>query len=175
MFSRILIIGSDEIQTRQVRERTAMLVEEAGDTLPAELQSALVKIHAESGELLAMMEEMQEGLKAFVGQPGVETAGITERENIRAGRQVVADSGTGWAFVQGARDFRDMLGKLIQDPVVMSQIDDHLHLIRPAGSMEYNGADVMNSPMIRVYYMNGAAAKGIALSEYVAITYLLHR
>jgi hypothetical protein len=29
--------------------------------------------------------------------------------------------------------------------------------------------------MIRVYYMNGAAAKGIALSEYVAIANLLHQ
>ncbi|MGW8317580.1 MAG: GldL-related protein [Bacteroidales bacterium] len=164
---------SDEIQTEQIRERTAMLVEEAGDTLPSNLRSDMMKIHSVSEELLGLMAEMQEDLKAYVGQPGVETVGITELENTRAGREVVADSGLGWEFVESSRDFRKMLAEIIRDPVIMSQIDDHLHLIRPAGSLEYNGADVTDSPMIRVYFMNGSAAKGIALSEYVAINYLL--
>jgi len=167
---------SDEIQTIQIRERTASLMEAAGDTLPVNLQMTLNLIHDKSRELLVMISVMQDGMKEFVGQPGVETAEITAMDNRRAGREIVAESGLGWEFVLGSRDFRAMLGEIIEDPVTMSQIDNHLHLSSTIGTVEYGGADVTESPMIRVYYVNGAAAMGVALSEYVAIQYLLqHR
>lgn len=165
----------DELQTMQVRERTASLMEAAGDTVPANLQMTLNLIHDKARELQVMINVIQDGLKEFVGQPGVETAEITAMDNRRAGREIVAESGLGWEYVLGSRDFRAMLGEIIEDPVTMSQIDSHLHLSSTIGTVEYGGADVTESPMIRVYYVNSAAAKGVALSEFVAIQYLLQQ
>lgn len=166
---------SDEKQLEQVRERTAALLENAGDTVPADVRSDMSKIHQEARALLAMISTMQDGLKDFVGQPGVETAELTAIDNTRAGREVIADSGMGMEFLSDARNYRALLAELVKDPVTMSQIDDHLHLMSSMGTMEYGGSDVTESPMIRVYYKNGSAALGIALSEYVAIAYLLHQ
>ena len=165
---------SNEMQTEVIRERTAELLSVGGNSSSRELELALTSIHTRAGELMNMVGTMQEGLKEYVDQQGIATSEMTGMENIRAGRDVVVDSGLGWEFVQGAREFREMLHGLVSDPVILSQIDDHLHLTGSVGTMEYGGADVTSSPMIRVYYMNGAAAKGIALSEYVALEYLLN-
>ncbi len=164
----------DEIELEQIRARTAALLNGGGESSSREMEQVLSSIHERAGELLEMITSMQEGMKEFVGQRGVATDEMTGVENIRAGRDVVVDSGLGWEFVQGAREFRDFLHGQVKDPVILSQIDDHLHLTGSVGSLEYSGADVTSSPMIRVYYMNGSAAKGIALSEYVAIVHLLN-
>lgn len=166
---------SDEMQLKQVRERTTALLEGAGDSIPADVRSEMKNIHEEARELLAMINTMQEGLKDFVGQPGVETAELTAMDNTRAGRYVIAHSGMGLEFLSAARNFRELLAETVKDPVAMSQIDDHLHMMSSMGTLEYGGSDVTESPMIRVYYKNGSAALGIALSEYVAIAYLLHQ
>jgi hypothetical protein len=167
--------ASDEIQIEKIRERTAALIEGAGDAVSGDRRPALLQIRDEADELLALITQMQTGLKEFVEQPGVDISAMTKLDNRRAGREVVVDSGLGRDFVAAARDFREMLDEFVTDPVTMSQIDHHLHLTADVGTMEYGGTDVIISPLIRVYYMNGAAAKGVALSEYVAIASLLHR
>lgn len=165
----------DEQQVEQIRERTAALMEAEGDSIPAALHSSVERIHEKARELLVMVSTMQEGLKAFEGQPGVETSGITGMDNSRASREVVVESGLGNEFIIGAKSYREMLSEAVKDPVTLSQIDYFLHFTGAVSGLEYGGSDITDSPLMRIYYKIGSAARGIALSEYVAINYLLHQ
>jgi len=165
---------ADEIRTEQIRERTAMLLEMAGDSLQPERIQLFKKIHQQAGELQSLIDGMQDGMKASVGESGVATGQIEAMYKMNAGRDVVLDSGMGQEFMDKAKIFRDLLKEVVRDPVTLSQIDYFLHYTGEIGGLEYGGADIAQSPMIRVYYKNGSAAWGIALSEYVAIVSLMH-
>jgi hypothetical protein len=114
-------------------------------------------------------------LKAFVGEPGVAVQSLQELDNTRAAREVVVDSGTGREFLLKSRNFRDLLDEVVKDPVTRIQIGDHLTFAGEVFGLEYGGSDITESPLIRVYYKNGYAARGIALSEYTAIAWLMHQ
>ena len=166
---------TDEQQVELIRERTAAMMEAAGDSISPDRRSDMRNVHDKARELLVMVETMQDEMKAFVSQPDVATAALKEMDNNRAGREIVLDSGAGKEFMISARSFRELLREIIDDPVAMSQIDDFLRFTTAVGGLEFNGSDVAGSPMMRVYYMNASAARGIALSEYVAISYLLNQ
>ncbi len=55
-----------------------------------------------------------------------------------------------------------------------SQIDDHLEFTGKVWPYEYGVKDVVDDPLMKNYYKLTDASKGIALSEYVAIAYLMH-
>ena len=67
-----------------------------------------------------------------------------------------------------------MLLELIKDPVAKSQVEDHLEFTSKIWPYEYGVKDVSDDPLMKNYFKLTDASKGIALSEYVAIAYLLH-
>jgi hypothetical protein len=87
---------------------------------------------------------------------------------------VIVDNGTGWNIMLESRKFKELLDEVVKDPVARAQIDDHLEFTGEVWQLEFGGSAVTNAPLMKNYYKNGDAAKGIALSEYTAIAYLLH-
>jgi len=77
-------------------------------------------------------------------------------------------------FALEAEKFVAMLTDIIKDPPTQSQIADHLEFTGDVWPYEYSIKDVVNDPLMKNYYKLSDASKGIALSEYVAISYLLH-
>jgi hypothetical protein len=166
---------ANEQRTELVRERTALLLELARDSAHLDQLPTISKIHDQARELLVMLNGMQEDLKAFVDQPGRAIQDLSGADNTRAGRQVMVESGTGWTIMVESRKFRELLDEVVKDPVARSQIDDHLEFTGAVWGLEFGGSDVTEAPLMKNYYKNGDAAKGIALSEYVAIASLLHQ
>ena len=91
-----------------------------------------------------------------------------------AGREAILDSGAGVDFITEAKQFAAMLDELITDPIVNAQIEDHLEFAGYVFDVEHGWDGVESSPLMKNYFKNTDAAKGIALAEHVAISYLLH-
>lgn len=163
---------ANERQVALVQERTAGLLQLAEDSVHMDQMTNIDRIHNQAGDLQVMVTGMQEGMIAFVGQPGASIDEVKGKDNKQAGREVMLEHGEGHAFIMEARKFAAMLNELVKDPAVLAQIGDHLEFTSPVWDYAYNG--VANSPLMANYYMNTDAAKGIALAEYTAIAYLLH-
>ena len=82
-----------------------------------------------------------------------------------------------WSKGVDKRRRMEMLGMILDvyTPTKHMQIEDHMEFISLPFEHEHGPAGVRNSPLMKNYYKNTDAAKGIALAEYVAITYLLHQ
>lgn len=158
-----------------IRERTASLLELARDSAYTDQLEAITKVHDRARDLLVMFQAMQDDIKAYVDEAGVATAELEHLDNTRIGRAVIVDNGTGWNIMLESRKFKELLDEVVKDPVARSQIDDHLEFAGEVWQLEFGGSAVTNAPLIKNYYKNGDAAKGIALSEYVAIASLLHQ
>ncbi len=155
------------------QERISGLLEQARLPAHADQLQTIIRIHDQARDLLVMLQSMQDGLKAFVGQSGVDTQDLEHMDNTRPGREVIVDSGTGWNILLDSRKFKEFLYEVVKDPVTRAQIDDHLEFTGEVWQLEFGGSAVTSAPLMKNYYKNGDAAKGIALSEYVAIQYLL--
>jgi hypothetical protein len=121
-----------------------------------------------------MIREMQEGMIAFVNQPGASIEDVAGIDNKNAGREAIIDNGAGVAFITEAKQFATMLDELVSHPVVNARIEDHLEFTGLVWDFEHGYDGVLNSPLMKNYYKNTDAAKGIALAENMAIAYLLH-
>jgi hypothetical protein len=163
---------ANEQQVALVQERTAGLLQLAEDSVHMDQMANIDRIHNQARDLQVMVTGMQEGMIAFVGQPGASIEEVKGKDNKQAGREAMLEHGEGYAFIMEARKFAAMLNELVKDPAVLAQIGDHLEFTSPVWDYAYNG--VANSPLMANYYMNTDAAKGIALAEYTAIAYLLH-
>jgi hypothetical protein len=166
---------SNEVRVQEVQERTAVLLEMARDSAHADQLANISQIHDQARNLQVMLKDLQEGMFASVGQPGASIADIKGKDNKNAGREAMIDNGAGGAFIREAKQYSSMLGELVKDPVVNNQIEDHLEFASIVWDIEHGKDGVLNSPLMKNYYKNTDAAKGIALAEYVAITYLLHQ
>ena len=113
---------ANEGRVEVAQERTASLLELALDSSHMDQQATISKIHDQARDLQVMITGMQEGMIAYVDQPGASIEDVNWKDNRSAGRDAVRDS-----------------------------------------------------PLLKNYYKNTDAAKGIALAEYVAIAYLLHQ
>jgi len=122
-----------------------------------------------------MIATMQERMIDFVGQPGVSIDQVKGKDNKNAGREVILEQGEGIAFITEAKQFAAMLDELVTDPVISSQIMDHLEFTTLVWDFEHGWDGVRDSPLMKNYFKNTDAAKGIALAEYTAIAYLLHQ
>lgn len=165
----------NEAQVEKVHVRTGDLLERSHDSLYQEKQGALTKIHDQARELQIMIDDMQEGMKAHVGEPGVAITELQAKDNKQAGREAIIEHGDGKRFILAARSYREMLLELVKDPVTRSQIEDHLEFTGLVWEYEHGPKGVAEVPLMKNYFKNTDAAKGIALSEYVAIAYLLHQ
>lgn len=121
-----------------------------------------------------MIDEMRESLLESVDQPGVSIQEVKEKDRRRRGWDSGLDYNQEEAFIMSAKQFKEMLDEMLLDPVVRSQIDDHLEFTKKVWPYEFGDRFVVGSPLIINYYMLSKMSKGIALTEYEAIEYILH-
>ncbi len=165
---------ANEERVERVSERTAdLLVLMRDSTQPDKLQ-LMEKIHDQARELQVMIRAMQDGMITFMEEPGRSIGEVIGLDNRAAGREAILEHGDGRAFDLAARKYRELLEELVKDPVIWSQIEDHLEFTGRVWLIEFESDDVANGPLIKNYYKLSDASKGIALSEYVAITTLMH-
>jgi hypothetical protein len=74
----------------------------------------------------------------------------------------------------GSRKYAALLEEVVKDPVANNQIEDHMEFCSINWDYEHGKDGVLNSPLMKNYFKNTDASKGIALAENVAISYLLH-
>lgn len=166
---------ANEDRVEAAQERTASLMELALDSSHMDHQATISKIHDQARDLQVMIKDMQEGMIAYMGQPGASIEEVYLKDNKNAGREAMIDNGAGKAFVTESKKFAAMLNELVKDPVANNQIEDHLEFTTLVWDIEHGKDGVLNSPLVKNYYKNTDASKGIALAEYVAIAYLLHQ
>ncbi len=166
---------ANELRLEEVQERTAGLLEVAQDSTHSNQLATITRIHDQARDLQVMVSEMQEGMMAFVGQPGTSIADVKEKDNKNAGREAILESGAGSAFIREAKQYARMLDELLKDPVANNQVEDHLEFASLVWDFEHGWDGVRDSPLMKNYFKNTDAAKGIALAEYVAISHLLHQ
>jgi hypothetical protein len=167
------LANEDRVEVAQ--ERTASLLELALDSSHMDQQATISKIHDQARDLQVMITGMQEGMIAYVDQPGASIEEVNWKDNKNAGREAIIDNGAGVAFITEAKKYAAMLDELVKDPVANAQIEDHLEFTTLVWDFEHGRDGVIDSPLMKNYYKNTDAAKGIALAEYVAVAYLLHQ
>lgn len=166
---------ANEQRVELVQDRTASLLDLAMDSSHVDQQASIQKIHDQARDLQVMIADMQEGMINFVGQPGVSIEEVKGKDNKNAGREAILEHGEGITFITEAKQYAAMLDELVTDPVASSQIKDHLEFTTLVWDFEHGWDGVRDSPLMKNYFKNTDAAKGIALAEYTAIAYLLHQ
>ncbi len=166
---------ANESRVEEVQEGTAGLLVIAGDSAHMDQLAVITRIHEQARDLQVMITGMQEGMIAFVGQPGASIEEVQGKDNRSAGRDAILDNGAGVAFITEAKKYAAMLNELVKEPVANAQLMDHLEFTTLVWDFEHGRDGVRDSPLMKNYYKNTDAAKGIALAEYVAIAYLLHQ
>jgi NADH:ubiquinone oxidoreductase subunit 6 (subunit J) len=166
---------ANENRSEEVQERTALLLDRAQDSIYADQLANIAEIHDQARDLQVMIQDMQQGMLAAVGQSGVAIEEIKGKDNKMAGREAIINNGAGEAFILESRKFRAMLYEVVNDPVTNSQIEDHMEYISLPFEYEHGRGGVTDSPLMKNYFKNTDASKGIALAEYVAISFLLHQ
>ncbi len=167
--------AANELRVEEVEQRTSVLLEMARDSTHANQLVTITQIHDQARDLQVMIKDMQESMIAFVGQPGASISEVKGKDNKTAGREAIIENGSGKAFVTEAKKYSAMLDELVTDPVANNQIEDHLEFTTLVWDFEHGKDGVLNSPLMKNYYKNTDASKGIVLAEYVAISYLLHQ
>jgi hypothetical protein len=164
---------ANELRVEKVQERTTHLLQQVHDSLSIHQVNRITHVHEMATGLQLRIKEMQDGMKAFVRQPGVPISELDWIDNKNAGREAIIEEGKGRDFMREARKYKKILDEMIEDPVTLSQIEDHLEFVGDIWYHEFPPGMVVESPLMKNYYKNSDASKGIALSEYVAISYLL--
>lgn len=166
---------NNEVQVEVVQERTENLLDMARDSIYADKLPAISKVHDQARDLQVMLKEMQEGMIAFADSPGASITEMKGKDNRMAGREAMLDNGAGEAFIRGAKQYAAMLDELVSDPLAKAQIKDHLEFTGLVWDYEYGRGGVRDAPLMKNYYKNTDAAKGIALAEYTTIACLLNQ
>jgi len=166
---------ANEHRIEVVQKQTADMLELAEDSIYGGQQAIVSRIHDQARDLQVMLNGMQEAMIAFVGQPGVSIDQVKGMDNKQAGREAMLEHGEGGAFIREAKQYAALLDELVKDQVVRSLIEDHLEFTTLVCDFEHGDRGVEDSPLMKNYYKNTDAAKGIALAEYVSIAYLLHQ
>jgi hypothetical protein len=165
----------NEAVVELVRDRTSLLLELANDSTYAGQRESVTRIHERAMSLQVMIDAMEDGMIAFVGQPGASIADVHAIDNRRAGREVIVVQGAGREFDLESDTFREMLDELVGDPVTRCQIEDYLEFTGEIWKLEYGAGNLLDTPLMKHYYKLSDASKGVALSEYVAISDLMGR
>ena len=158
-----------------VSEKTDALIDLASDTAYDDVRKTVLEIHREAASIHALIDEMQSGMLQYINQSGVPVGELTNIDNKGAGREAILDSGMGQKFARALNQYADWLVEMIDDPVVVVQIKDHLDFTGDVWPYEYGVRDVEVDPFMKSYYRLSDVATGVALSEHVAISYLLHQ
>ncbi len=165
----------NELHVETIQDRTAQFMSLVNDTVYADKKEAVTEIHIQAASLLVLLDEMKDGLLSFVNQAGVPVEDLRYNiDNMGAGRDAILDNGKGKKFAMVSREYKELLDELIKDPVTSSQIEDHLEFSGTVWSFEYSLHEIKKDPLMKNYYKLTDASVGIALSEYIAISTLLH-
>jgi hypothetical protein len=164
---------ANEQGVSEIRERTTMLVEMTSDSSLVEKQASVTSIHQQASELLTMIDDMKHGIVALFDLTEASLDEFKGKEFRRSRVNALKNYDAEQAFVQEAKAFESMLETMLLDPVVRNQIRDHLEFIEDPdiqeSSIRYNPSE----PMSKFYHQLTDASLGIALTEYVAIDYML--
>ena len=133
------------------------------------------EIQTRTDQLHRMIDEMLEEMKVMIKEPGVDIADLKKVDKPGIGRDVIVDNGWAKKFISAAREYHEFLRSIIDDQAVVAQIDDHLQFTGKVAYNEWGYIDVIYDPVIKIYYKHTDVALGIALSEYVALNYLLEQ
>jgi len=166
---------ANEERVEDLQMRTAEFLDMVHDSAHMDQLAVITKIHDQARDLQVMITGMQDGMIAFVRQPGASIEEVKGKDNRSAGRDAILDNGAGLAFITEAKKYAAMLDEVIKDPVANAQIEDHLEFTTLVWDFEHGRDGVRDSPLMKNYFKNTDAAKGIALAEYTAIAYLLHQ
>jgi hypothetical protein len=164
----------NELCVDNVQDRIAQFMSLVNDTAYADKKEVVTEIHIQAASLQVLVDEMKDGLLSFVNQAGVPVENVRYIDNRGAGRDAILNNGKGKKFAMVSREYKEMLDELIKDSVTSSQIEDHLEFAGNVWSFEYRLHEIKKDPLMKNYYKLTDASKGIALSEYIAISTLLH-
>ncbi len=165
----------NEQRIEMIQDRTDKLIAMTNDTAFANVEESIMKIHSDATALQMMIKDMQNEMLVYVKQEGTAVGDLNHIDNRGAGREAIVENGKGGNFARASLKYRIMLDELIENPIAQSQIFDHLDFTGNVWNYEYGINDVKHDPLMKNYFKLSDASIGIALSEYVAISYLLHQ
>jgi hypothetical protein len=164
----------NEHDVEVVKGRTAKLLEMLNDTAYMEKKEMVTRIHDQARGLQVMISEMRESLLEMVDQPGVSIQDVKGKDIQRRQWEGGINQEREARFALEALKFQEMLDEILMDPVTRSQIGDHLKFTRKVWPYEFGRRLNMKEPFIVSYYMLSEIEKGVALTEYVSIDYILN-
>jgi hypothetical protein len=166
-------VTSNEQYLGEIEQRTSNLLEMTHDSVHMEKQPRVNRIHDQAVELQIILDELRESLLESVDQPGASIRDVKGKDIRRKGWDQTMDYDKEAEFARKALLFKEMLDEMLLDPVIRSQIDDHLEFTKKVWPYEFGAKFVVGEPFIISYHMLTKISKGIALTEYVAIDYIL--
>ena len=158
-----------------VQERTSKMIGMTADSAYADIREDVLRIHTEATALHLMIKDMKDGMLIYTQQEGVAVDDLQRIDNKGAGREEIIDSGKARPFVMALKEYHKLLNGFNSDPVVKSQLGDHLEITSDVWYWEYSTGDVVSDPFMKNYFKLTYSAMGVALAEYVAITNMMHQ
>jgi hypothetical protein len=156
-----------------VKGRTAKLLQMVNDTANLEKKEMVTRIHDQARGLMVMIDDLRESLLESVDQPGAAIQEVKGKDIQRRRWEAGVNREGEALFAVEALKFRQMLDEILMDPVTRSQIDDHMEFTSKVWPYEFGHFNA-GEPFIINYYMLSEIEKGVALTEYVSIDYILN-
>ena len=168
-------ITHNEMFTHEITGRSAELFALAGDSASADIQEHILRIRSQAETLQEMTAALKIQLLESVNQAGVPIQNVKGKDVRWKGWWDNRVSDLESEFIREARVLRNMLDEMLDDPVVRAQIYDHMQFTRNIWPYEFGAKILVGEPLVVNYLMLVNISKGIALSEYVAVQYLLYQ
>jgi hypothetical protein len=167
----------DVLKTEQylvdIDERTRGMMVQFSDSAHLEKSRQVEEIHEQAVHLQDMVSHMRDLLLESVNQAGVPIEEVKKKDVRLQGWSKAKDYDYETAFMEETLKFRDMLDGMFMDPVLRSQLDDHLAFATNLWPYAFGARVIVGESFIINYHMLTKISKGIALSEYLAVEYLL--
>jgi len=157
--------------TELVTEKTAGLVKLTDDSLFTGNKDLVYRIHEKAIELRVYAEDLQDELLSSVDLSSLPDRDMVNMDSKLVPHQVLYQSGAREELLRKSKEYAILLEETIDNDLVMGQIRDHIEF---TGKVWNDELGELESALVLSYYKLSDVIKGIALSEYVAIAYLLH-
>lgn len=161
-------------------EQGAILVSERTDKLVAHLKdpdaiTEAAKIGVMAERLEMQIDQMLTGLLESVDQAGVEIDKVEGRDYRYGGRNAFNDNGLARNFLQDAREYKQYLLSISEDPLLENQTSVILMFSNGDWFSGWNPEDFVYEPLIRNYFKLTQFRYYIVTIEYHYINYLLEK
>lgn len=158
----------NEERVNEIEAKTSMILASPENSASEDI----MQVHKMADELQTMIDDMLEEMLQAIKEPGINLETMEKIDMSGVGRKVILESGWARKFMKLSGEYQQYLMGLIADPVTKNQIEDHLEYNGDVWYYEWGPDEVINDPVIKIFYKHSDVSKGIALSEYVAISYL---